>query len=219
MFTGIISAMGEIMSVRKGANMTELTVKSHEISNISNTGDSISVNGVCLTIVKKDGDMISFDLSEETIKSSNLGYLLSGSRVNLEPAMGADGRFGGHFVTGHVDAVGFIRYKQRRGEGFIIHVEVPHSLLRYLVKKGSVAIDGVSLTVVDVMDNSFSVMIIPHTARMTTLGMKGVGDSVNLEGDMIGKYVEKFVSLLDHFSKRDRDISLLEKLREEGYAR
>ncbi len=211
--------MGEAISIKKKQNITELTVKSRDISDISSIGDSISVNGVCLTIVKKDGDTMSFDLSEETVKSSNLGELGFGSKVNLEPAIGVDGRFGGHFVTGHVDSVGWIKSRRKRGEGFLIHIAAPDSLLRYLVKKGSVSVDGISLTVVDVLDNSFSVMIIPHTARLTTIAMKDVGDSVNLEGDMIGKYVEKFVSPFNLFSKREKDTSLLEKLREEGYTK
>ncbi len=218
MFTGIIKAMGKVVVLRKkSADITILTVKNREIADISDIGDSIAVNGVCLTVVSIQGDTVSFDLSTETLKSSNMEALVPASQVNLEPAIRADERFGGHFVTGHIDATGCIKSKTEKGESLIIAVEAPENVLRYLVKKGSIAIDGISLTIVDLSDTYFTIVVIPHTVSATTIGIKGVGDSVNLEADIIGKYVEKFTLQTDNSYNRDTDKSFLKKLREEGY--
>ncbi len=219
MFTGIIKDTGEIRFIMKKNNLTEIVVISKNISEISDIGDSISVNGVCLTIVKITNDMMYFDLSEETIRSSNIGTLYAGSIVNLEPAIGANERFGGHFVTGHVDAIGVISSKILKDESFIFNIEAPDSILRYLVKKGSIAVDGISFTVAGISDAGFSIVIIPHTANITTIRIKNTGDSVNLEVDIIGKYVEKFLSNINVSNIRDKDIYLLNKLKEEGFAK
>lgn len=193
MFTGLIREMGEITSVKKRGGNAVLSLKSKDVSVKSKIGDSISVNGVCLTVVNKVGDEISFDLSEETIKSTNLGRLKTGDRVNLEPSLTPESKIGGHFVTGHVDAVGKIKKKTKMGDMLKFEIEVPKNIEDFFVRKGSVAVDGISLTVVDIYEDSFTVVIIPHTAKMTTLGFKGVGDSVNIEADILGKYVVKFL--------------------------
>lgn len=193
MFTGLIREMGEITSVKKRGGNAVLSLKSKDVSVKSKIGDSISVNGVCLTVVNKVGDEISFDLSEETIKSTNLGGLKTGDRVNLEPSLTPESKIGGHFVTGHVDAVGKIKKKTKMGDMLKFEIEVPKNIEDFFVRKGSVAVDGISLTVVDIYEDSFTVVIIPHTAKMTTLGFKGVGDSVNIEADILGKYVVKFL--------------------------
>lgn len=211
MFTGIILEMGEVVDIQKKGGITQLSVKSREIPKDAKIGDSISVNGTCLTIVEIKGNNIGFDLSEETLRSSNLGLLKVGDRVNLEPSLRLDSRLGGHFVSGHIDGTGRIKSKTKIGDTFKIEIEAPDDILNFLIKKGSVAVDGISLTVVDILKKSFTVVIIPHTARLTTLGFKQSGDTVNIEIDMIGKYVAKFLSL------EKRESNLMETLVKEGY--
>ncbi len=174
------------------------------------TGDSVSVNGVCLTVTKPAGD-ISFDISPETMRRTNLGELKIGDRVNLERALRLSDRLGGHIVTGHVDGVGTIRGKSPVGEYIFYTFESPAEILKYIVKKGSIAVDGISLTVVELDSSSFSVAIIPHTLTATNISDKRVGDKVNLEVDIIGKYVEKFLS------KKDSDTSLMKLLKKKGF--
>ncbi|MCG6552054.1 MAG: riboflavin synthase [Candidatus Magnetominusculus sp. LBB02] len=214
MFTGITLSIGEVASLKRKHGVTELAVVDTVVSKDVQIGDSVSVNGVCLTVVKREGDRMYFDMSEETLKSSGAGALTHGAKVNLEPAMSAGGRFGGHFVTGHIDGTGVIESKRAAGGGVLeIFIESPPVIQKYIVKKGSVAVDGVSLTVSDVSVGGFSIVIIPHTSCVTTLGLKNRGDSVNLETDIIGKYVEKFVAAYSGGG------NLLNKLREEGFAR
>lgn len=193
MFTGIIIEMGEVLSLSRKAAGGSIDIRSDLVSRDASIGDSVSVNGVCLTVVEKKGPILSFDISEETMRSTNISLLRGGEKVNLEPALRPDGRVGGHFVTGHVDGVGKIRSKRKIGDAFKITISAPVDVTALLVEKGSIAIDGISLTVVDVSEGEFSVFIIPHTARVTTMGSKGVGDTVNLEADIIGKYVAKFL--------------------------
>lgn len=193
MFTGIIIEMGEVVSFRRKVAGGDLDVKSSIISPSAEIGDSISLNGVCLTVREKKGPVLSFDISDETMRSTNLGELRKGDKVNLEPSLRPDGKIGGHFVTGHVDGVGTIKSKSLVGDAYRIFFSAPRHVSSLLVEKGSIAIDGISLTVVDVLDGEFSVVIIPHTARVTTIGLKKVGDTVNLEADIIGKYVAKFI--------------------------
>ncbi|MGB9715998.1 MAG: riboflavin synthase [Thermodesulfovibrionales bacterium] len=213
MFTGIILEMGEVVSIQKKGGITQLSLKSREIPKDAKIGDSISVNGTCLTIVEIKGNDMRFDLSEETLRSSNLGSLKVGDRVNLEPSLRYDSRLGGHFVSGHVDGIGRIRSKTRIGDTFKIEIEAPDDILNFLIKKGSVAVDGISLTVVDILKKSFTVVIIPHTAKLTTLGFKETGDTVNIEVDMIGKYVAKFLGI------EKRESNLMETLIKEGYVK
>ncbi len=211
MFTGLVAELGEVVSLRRQAKGAVLEVRAAETARGAAVGDSISVSGACLTVTSLKDGIMSFDLSDETLRSTTLGSLKPGDRVNLESSLRPDSKLGGHFVTGHVDAVGKIRSKRREGETFKVEVEAPSLVLNYLVEKGSVAVDGISLTVVDVLPGAFSVVIIPHTAEMTTIGLKGPGDPVNLEADILGKYVLRFL-------ERARDGSgLLKKLAEGGF--
>ncbi|MBI5187747.1 MAG: riboflavin synthase [Nitrospirae bacterium] len=212
MFTGIIVEMGEIISIIRKTGGASLSLKSEDVARDAKIGDSISINGVCLTAVEAKGGVITFDLSDETLRSTNLGQLKSGDRVNLELSLRPDSKLGGHFVTGHVDGVGRIRSKTIMGSTFKIEVRVGKDMMDFLVEKGSVAVDGISLTVVDILKDGFTVVIIPHTARLTTMGFKGPGDTVNIEMDILGKYVARFL-------KRgvNGDSRFMKTLMEEGY--
>lgn len=199
MFTGIIEETGEILSNQKGSKSAVLTIKGSQIFDDLNLGDSVAVNGVCLTVAELAKNTFKADVMNETLNRSNLGSLRSGNSVNLERAMRADGRFGGHIVSGHIDGTGSIISKQNDDNAVWITVSAPKVLLKYIIEKGSIAIDGISLTVAKVTDQNFSVSVIPHTAKSTTLLDKGIGESVNLENDIIGKYIERFLS----FDKAD----------------
>lgn len=212
MFTGLIIEMGEIISVKNRSGGVVLSLESNEIASTANIGDSISVNGVCLTVVNRNNNELSFDLSEETLRSTNLGSLKKGDKINLEPSLRPDSKIGGHFVTGHVDAVGRIRSKLTIGDMLKFEIEAPANIIHFLVEKGSVAVDGISLTVVDILKDSFTLVIIPHTAKLTTLGFKGPGDTVNIEVDILGKYVARFLN-----RQRDKDSRFMKTLMEEGY--
>lgn len=214
MFTGIIVEMGEITSVKMRSGGAVLSLKAGEIASDAKLGDSISVNGVCLTVVEKKSNMLSFDLSDETLHSTNLGALKAGDRVNLEPSLSPDSKIGGHFVTGHVDAAGTMRSKAIIGDMLKIEISAPQKVMNFLVEKGSVAVDGVSLTVVDVLSGGFTIVIIPHTAKLTTIGFKGAGDTVNIEADILGKYVAKFLN-----KSESKDSGLMNTLIEGGYVK
>ncbi len=194
MFTGIIEETGTIRAIRQGAHSARLTVVAAHILPGLKIGDSVAVNGVCLTAVSIGADGFTADVMHETLNHSTLGVLVPGSPVNLERAMPADGRFGGHIVSGHIDAIGTVTSTQRDDIAVWYTVEAPPEVLRYVVEKGSIAIDGISLTVAAVTGRSFSVSVIPHTASVTILGGKRPGDKVNLEADIIGKYVERLLS-------------------------
>lgn len=195
MFTGIIEEVGEIKSIKKGANSAVITIKAETVLGDLKLGDSVALNGVCLTAVSIGKSEYSVDVMHETLNRTNLGSLKSGSRVNLERAMPADGRFGGHIVAGHVDGTGRIRTMQRDDNAVWIYIDTSADVLKYIINKGSITIDGVSLTVARVDDKSFAVSVIPHTGLNTTLLTKKPGDTVNLETDMVGKYVEKLLRL------------------------
>ncbi|MEW6583985.1 MAG: riboflavin synthase [Nitrospirota bacterium] len=212
MFTGLVLELGEIRSVHKRRGRAILSLGAGEIATDAAIGDSISVNGVCLTVVSKKVNELSFDLSDETLARTNLGRLKAGDLVNLEPSLTPGSKIGGHFVTGHVDATAKIRSKAPSGDMWKFEFEVSSGILRYLVEKGSVAVDGISLTVVDVRKDSFTVVVIPHTAKVTTLGTKGPGDTVNIEVDILGKYVAKFLN-----RETDKDAAFVKTLMEEGY--
>ncbi|TCL55481.1 riboflavin synthase alpha chain [Kineothrix alysoides] len=193
MFTGIIEEMGKVESIKKGSRSAFLTIETDGISEDLKVGDSIAVNGVCLTAAWVKDSRFGADVMNETLSRSVLGNLQGGSLVNLERAMMAGGRFGGHMVTGHIDGVGKVASVKKDGIALLYEIAAPSNIMRYIVEKGSIAIDGVSLTVAAVSRGSFCVSVIPHTAKETILFRKGAGSSVNLENDMIGKYVEKFV--------------------------
>ncbi|MEW6738318.1 MAG: riboflavin synthase [Nitrospirota bacterium] len=219
MFTGLIIELGEVVSLEKKTESARLSIKASEVVKDAALGDSIAINGVCLTVVNMEKDILSFDVSYETLKSTNLGNLKRADRVNLEPSLRPNSKLGGHFVTGHVEDIGKIRSKAPLGNALRIEIETPDNVLRYLVEKGSVAVDGISLTVVDVLKDAFSVVIIPHTAKMTTIGFKNVGDTVNLEPDILGKYVAKFLagSQQSAVSSQDKDKELLSALKQSGF--
>jgi riboflavin synthase len=193
LFTGIVKERGRITRVEGGENGVRLTVDAPVTATGIAVGDSVSVNGVCLTATSVDGARLQFDAVPETLVRTSLGRLEAGAAVNLEPALRAGDPLGGHIVQGHVDGVARIRGVEQEGEGRRIWLEAPAELLRYLVEKGSVALDGVSLTVAEVDDDGFAVALIPHTLAETTLGELERGDEVNLETDVLAKYVERLV--------------------------
>ena len=215
MFTGIVEELGTIRSIRRGAASAVLSIGAEAVLSDLRIGDSVAVNGVCLTATGVDGSGFTADVMHETLQRSSLGALGPGSRVNLERAMAADGRFGGHIVSGHIDGTGTIAERRRDDNAVWYTVSAPPALLRYIVEKGSIAIDSISLTVASVEADRFSVSVIPHTAAVTLLGAKGPGDVVNLETDIIGKYVERLLRPADTPAARS-GISL-EFLAENGF--
>lgn len=201
MFTGIIEELGEVAAITKGSKSEKLTIRADRVLAGTQLGDSIAVNGVCLTVTRMTSDTFTADVMAETMRRSSLGALTRGSIVNLERAMAADGRFGGHIVSGHIDGTGTITQYVREDNAVWVTVAADASLLRYIVEKGSIAIDGISLTVAYVDAACFRVSIIPHTAQETNLLHKKPGDIVNLECDVIGKYVEKLMRPAEPDSK------------------
>lgn len=194
MFTGIVEELGRIVRVPSPGRAGQLEIAATRVLTGTNVGDSIAVNGVCLTATTVSAAGFTADVMPQTLAHSNLGALRAGSPVNLERAMAADGRFGGHIVSGHIDGTGLITSTRRDDVAVWYDIEAPEAITRYVVEKGSIAIDGVSLTVARVSENGFSISMIPHTADVTALGRKRAGDIVNLECDIIGKYVEKLLS-------------------------
>lgn len=193
MFTGIIEEIGKVIRVQRTSGSSFIEIQAERVLTDAHIGDSIAVNGVCLTVTDMTNDTFRADVMNETLSRSSLGSLVSGSMVNLERAMAANGRFGGHIVSGHIDGTGIITDVKNDGIAVWYTISAEDSLLRYIVEKGSIAIDGISLTVAKVTNCTFSVSIIPHTASETTLSMKKTGDIVNLENDIISKYIERLI--------------------------
>lgn len=193
MFTGIIEETGAVRSIISGSRSGELTIDAKAVLSGTRVGDSIAVNGVCLTVTRLTDSGFSADVMPETLRRTALGSLKNGSRVNLERAMPADGRFGGHIVSGHIDGTGVITSMKRDENAVWVTISADSSILHLIVEKGSIAIDGISLTVASVDSSSFSVSVIPHTGAQTTLLSKRQGDIVNLENDIIGKYVQRLM--------------------------
>ena len=216
MFTGLIEEVGTLRAVRRGAHSAVLSIGAETVLSDLKLGDSVAVNGVCLTATTVDGGGFTADVMHETLRRSSLGALIPGSPVNLERAMAADGRFGGHIVSGHIDGTGTITARRRDDNAVWYTVAASPSLLRYIVEKGSIAMDGISLTVAGVTERDFSVSVIPHTAAVTILGGKGPGDVVNLETDIIGKYVEKLLRPRDAEVAPERGLTL-EFLAQNGF--
>ena len=216
MFTGIIEEVGVIKNIKMGAKSAVITIQANTVMEDIHLGDSIALNGVCLTVTSFDKNSYSVDVMHETLRRTNLGALKGGSRVNLERAMAADGRFGGHIVAGHVDGTGVITSMKQDDNAVWIDIETDASVLKYIVEKGSITIDGISLTVAQVDSRSFAVSVIPHTGMHTTLLEKKPGDSVNLETDMIGKYVEKLLGYQEQEQKPKSNITM-EFLMENGF--
>lgn len=193
MFTGIVEETGSLAGVRPGAVSTRLTISARTVLEGTRIGDSIAVNGVCLTVTDLTADSFSADVMAESLRRSNLGSLKRGDPVNLERALSLDTRLGGHLVSGHIDGTGKVVGRQREDNAVWFTIQAPSDILAGIVVKGSIAIDGISLTVVDVTEEGFTVSIIPHTMQETTLGRSGPGTVVNLENDIIGKYVQRFL--------------------------
>lgn len=193
MFTGIIEGKGKIIRVEYRGKTRRLAIELPPHLTEVQLGDSISINGICLTIVERAGQVSTFDLSEETIERSVLGELKEGHSVNLERALRLNDRLGGHFVTGHIDAIGVITEKTPARDFISLRVRLPENVAKYVVPKGSIAIDGISLTVNECRGNEILLTLIPYTLEKTTLMDKRSGDPVNLETDILGKYVEKFL--------------------------
>ncbi len=208
MFTGIIEETGTILSAGNG----KIRIAAQKVLGGTKTGDSIAVNGVCLTVTEMTSCGFTADVMPETLSRSNLGSLKKGGRVNLERAMAADGRFGGHFVSGHIDGTGTILKMQNDGNAVWVYISAPRQILNLIIEKGSVAIDGISLTVAKIDEKEFAVSVIPHTGEETTLLNKKPGDIVNLENDVVGKYVQKLMSLRDS-GQNEKDNKLLDWLK------
>ncbi|MEM5818817.1 MAG: riboflavin synthase [Desulfitobacterium hafniense] len=193
MFTGIIEELGKVTDLKVLPDSAQLTLEGTKVLEGTQIGDSIAVNGICLTVVKMQGNLFTVDVMAETLHKTNLKECSRGTRVNLERALQLSTRLGGHLVSGHVDGVGTIQKITPVGNARVFTIKAAPELLNYVLPKGSIAIDGISLTVVDLLPQAFTISLIPHTRQETTLGFKGVGDVVNLETDLIGKYVARFM--------------------------
>ncbi len=192
-FTGIVEELGVLKNVQKGARSSQLNIQAEVVLEGLHVGDSIAVDGVCLTVVSFDGSSFVADVMPETMEKTTLRQLHPGQRVNLERALQVGDRLGGHLVQGHVDGIGTIRQQSVLDIATLVTIAAPREVLRYCVHKGSITVDGISLTITGVDRDVFSVSLIPHTYRNTTMGFKKVGDSVNLETDIIGRYIEKYL--------------------------
>ena len=201
MFTGIVEEMGAITVMNKSLSGAKLTILASTVMSDLKIGDSVSVNGICLTVVSRSERDFSVEVSPETRSVTTLGGFAVGMPVNLERAMRLNERIGGHLVAGHVDGVGRIRSRQQDANAIVLSIDAPQEILRYCVAKGSITVDGISLTINSISEQGFSVAIIPHTAKVTILGLKQVNDTVNLESDLIGKYVERLLQERSQLAK------------------
>ena len=197
MFTGMVEEMATVRGIDLTSDNARISIASELVHQDAAIGDSISVNGCCLTVVSNDNQLLEFDAVPETLQRTNLGEFNTGTPVNLERALKPETRLGGHYVTGHIDGLGTIQNIEEHPEWRKIFVQVEPHLAVQMASKGSVAIDGVSLTLVDVTENSFSVVLIPHTLQVTTIGQRDVGDKVNIETDLLAKYVERQLQFLN----------------------
>ncbi|WP_027964364.1 riboflavin synthase [Halalkalibacillus halophilus] len=214
MFTGIIEELGQIESITQGSESLQLTIRVGEITNDMNLGDSISVNGVCLTVTSFTNQHFSTDVMPETFHHTALRGLKVGSKVNLERAMAANGRFGGHFVSGHVDGVGKIQSRETKDNAEYFHIKVEPDLAKYMMLKGSISVDGTSLTIFGLTNDTFTISLIPHTQDATILTSKVEGDVVNIECDQLLKYVYQLM----HPSDEQKGTGLsMEQLRQSGF--
>lgn len=187
MFCGIVEELGVVKNISKYANFTRLEIKAEKAKVDTKIGDSISVNGVCLTVIKKESEILTFEAIPQTQKETNLGILRVTEKVNLERSLKIGDRLSGHFVTGHVDCTGIIRKKNYINNNLCLEIAIPTEFIKYCIPKGSIAVDGISLTLVDKRSDTFTVYIIPHTLKNTTLGFKGPSDKVNIEFDILAK--------------------------------
>jgi riboflavin synthase len=215
MFTGLVEGVGRIKGIRRKQEEMQLMILPPFPATSCRAGDSISVDGVCLTVTHLARDLLAVDVSAETLSRSTLGLLKQDEAVNLERALKVSDRLGGHLVAGHVDGIGKILQKERRHQSWFFRIGIDRSLSRYTIEKGSIAVDGISLTINHCGDRFFEVNIIPHTASETTLQRKKVGDLVNIETDMLAKYVEKFVKIQDQ--KENKTTIDMDTLRKHGF--
>ncbi|MEA3348205.1 MAG: riboflavin synthase [Pseudomonadota bacterium] len=218
MFTGIIEEIGSVISSSLTGGSGELRIGATLILEGCKLGDSIAVNGICLTVTKMSDREIAFDVSVETLRRSNLENLKRGDRVNLERALVADGRFGGHMVSGHIDGTGTLNDRRREGNSIIFTFSAPPAIIRYLIEKGSIAIDGISLTISALTGDNFSVTVIPHSLEQTTLSTKNIGAGVNLENDLVAKYIEKLLQPKSNNPDNPASTLNLRMLKEHGFA-
>ena len=215
MFTGIIEELGTVKSLNMSGNSGSINIKAHKVLEKTQIGDSIAVNGICLTVTSLQPDGFTADVMAETVRRSSLGSAKAGDKVNLERAMSAEGRFGGHIVSGHIDGTGTIMEYRKEENAVWVTIGTSAEILELIVEKGSICIDGISLTVAAVSDSDFSVSIIPHTGEETTLLKKKPGDKVNLENDVVGKYVQKLLGLKSQ-EKKESALTM-DMLRDYGF--
>lgn len=216
MFTGLIEEIGSVKNVNKGISSAKITIKAEKVLEDIKLGDSISTNGVCLTVTEFNNRSFSVDIMPETMRKSNLKNLKIGSKVNLERALKVGDRLGGHIVSGHIDGIGTIKSFQKEDNATWVSIEVPKEILRYIVYKGSICVDGTSLTVAYVDNKVFKISIIPLTKEETTLLSKKVGEEVNIECDVVGKYIEKFLSFKNDVVQQKSNIDM-NFLKENGF--
>lgn len=219
MFTGIIEEIGFIQQIQRTSQIGALTIAASRVLVNSNMGDSLAVSGVCLTITRVTHDCVTADISAETLRRTTLGELQVGAAVNLERPLRLNDRLGGHLVLGHVDEVGIISGWEEEGTSSLMRVSISPDTMRYVVHKGSICVDGVSLTIANLFDDSFAVSLIPHTKGVTTLGRKRVGDRVNIEVDLLGRYIERLLTRQGPaFGGHPQETSIdLAFLKEHGY--
>lgn len=218
MFTGLVETIGIVLSLDRRGDVTNLTIEAPEISGELALNESVSVSGACLSVVKRERSCFVAEMMGETVTVTKLGFLKPFDKVNLERALKVGDRLGGHIVLGHVEGVGFVSGISRKTETIVLRLKADPSLIRYILPKGSIAVDGVSLTVIDVEENLFTVGVIPSTLKLTTLGDLKVGDMVNLETDIIGKYIERFLrGPLSSSGERQNDLTW-EKLARYGWS-
>ena len=216
MFTGIVEEMGVVKAIEKTLAGTRLTIIADTIMGDLPIGASISVNGACLTVVSKTDREFLVDVSPETLGVTTLGSLIAGSPVNLERAMKLNERIGGHLVSGHVDGIGTVRSRHQDSNALYLTIEAPAEILHYCVPKGSITIDGISMTLNEVTEKTLTLCVIPHTAKITTLGHKQAGDHVNLESDLIGKYVERLLQSRGQLSQKPSPVIDVDYLKRKG---
>ena len=217
MFTGLVAELGTVQRLARQGSSYHLTVGAKKVLENLKIGDSVAVNGACLTVVRMDEGGFTADVMPETVRLTNIGSLQPGSKVNLERTLRLCDGLDGHIVSGHVEGLGTISEQRPEGIAVVVTIATPPELLKYIIKKGSIAIDGISLTVTEVTDTSFSVSLIPHTAKETTLGFKKVGDSVNLETDILGKYVERMLTWNKQTQAGKADTLNMQTLLENGF--
>ncbi len=216
MFSGIVEEMGAVKSVQKGLAGARVSILASSILKDLAIGESVSVSGACLTVIDCGAEDFATDVSTETLNKTTLGSAIAGTPVNLERAMKLHERIGGHLVTGHIDGTGTIRRRDQDGNAIQFTIETSEDIVRYCVQKGSVTVEGISLTINDVATHSFTVVIIPHTAKVTTMGLKQVGDAVNLETDLIGKYVERLLQTSGTISAKSTPVIDRDYLQKRG---